>query len=70
MKSLEAIATADFCSYFKFVARQLSTHFNIDISFMPKPLSEEAGNGMHAHIALYKKGNNMFLDKSNSFFLS
>jgi len=70
VKSLEAIAAADFCIYFKFVAREISTPFNINISFMPKPLSEEAGNGMHAHITLYKKGKNMFLDNNNSYFLS
>ena len=37
---------------------------------MPKPLSEEAGNGMHAHITLFKKGKNMFLDVNNPYFLS
>ena len=70
VKSLEAIAAADFCSFFKFVAREISTPFNIDITFMPKPLSEEAGNGMHAHITLFKKGKNMFLDVNNPYFLS
>jgi len=70
VKSLEAIQAADFCIFFKFVAREVSLPFNIDISFMPKPLSEEAGNGMHAHIVLYKKGKNMFLDNDNPYYLS
>ena len=70
VRALEAVAAADFCNYFKYVARELATLFNIDITFMPKPLSEEAGNGMHAHIALYNRGRNMFLDEDNPYHLS
>ena len=70
VKELDALIAADFCSFFKFVAREIATLFDIDITFMPKPLSDEAGSGMHAHIALYKKGKNMFLDKSNKYKLS
>ncbi len=70
VKELGALDAADFCSYFKFVAREIASSFNIDITFMPKPLSKEAGSGMHAHIALYNKGKNMFLDNSNQYNLS
>jgi glutamine synthetase len=70
VKELEALNAADFCSYFKFVAREIASSFNIDITFMPKPLSKEAGSGMHAHIILYNKGKNMFLDESNEYHLS
>jgi glutamine synthetase len=70
VKTLEAVAAADFCGYFKYVARELATLFNIDITFMPKPLSEEAGSGMHAHISLYNKGRNIFLDENNPYNLS
>jgi glutamine synthetase len=70
VKELEGVNAADFCSFFKFVSREIAAIFNIDITFMPKPLSDEAGNGMHAHIALYKNGKNMFLDDSNQNNLS
>jgi len=70
VKGLEALDAADFCSFFKFAAREIAFQFNIDITFMPKPLSEEAGSGMHAHIALYNKDKNMFLDKNNEYNLS
>jgi glutamine synthetase len=70
VKTLEAVAAADFCSYFKYVARELATLFDVDITFMPKPLSEEAGSGMHAHITLYNKGRNIFLDENNPYRLS
>jgi len=70
VKSLEAVTAADFCNYFKYVARECTKLFNIDVTFMPKPLSEEAGNGMHAHITLYNKNRNMFLDEDNPYNLS
>jgi len=70
VKSLEALDAADFCSYFKFVAREIAQKYDINVTFMPKPLSEEAGSGMHAHIILYNKGKNMFLDEKNQYRLS
>ena len=70
VKELEALEAADFCSYFKFIAREIASSFDMDITFMPKPLSEEAGSGMHAHITLYKNKKNMFLDKKNQYNLS
>ena len=70
VKALESIAAADFCNYFKYVARELALLYDIDVTFMPKPLTEEAGNGMHAHIALYKNNKNMFLDENNKYNLS
>jgi len=70
VKELIGVSAADFCSFFKFVAREIASLFNIDITFMPKPLSDEAGNGMHAHIALFKDKKNMFIDESNPYNLS
>ena len=70
VKGIEALKAADFCSFFKFAAREIALDYNIDITFMPKPLSEEAGSGMHAHIALYNNGKNMFLDSKNQYNLS
>jgi glutamine synthetase len=37
---------------------------------MPKPFSNEAGSGLHAHIALYNKGENMFADENDPFGLN
>ena len=67
---LAAIPAADFCSFFKYISRDIATAFNFDITFMPKPFSNEAGSGMHAHIAMYNKGKNKFVDKNDPFGLS
>jgi glutamine synthetase len=40
--------------------------FNLNATFMAKPFSEEAGNGMHAHLSIIdKKGDNLFKLDSN-----
>ena len=70
VKELEALDAADFCSYFKFVAREIANSFDINLTFMPKPLTNEAGSGMHVHISLKNKGKNMFLDDNNQYHLS
>ena len=67
---LPAIPAADFCSFFKFVSRDVGTLFNFDITFMPKPFSNEAGSGMHAHIAMFQKEKNVFVDENDAFGLS
>lgn len=67
---LEAISAADFCCLFKCLARDIAKTYNFGITFMPKPFSNEAGSGMHAHIALYNKGKNMFADENDLFGLN
>jgi glutamine synthetase len=70
IKELEALDAADFCSYFKYVAREVAKSYDIKITFMPKPLSREAGSGMHTHIMLLNNKKNMFLDEGNQYNLS
>ena len=70
VKAMDAITAADFCCYFKYLARDIASMFNMEITFMPKPFSQEAGSGMHAHIALYKKGKNMLADENDPMGLS
>ena len=39
-------------------------------TFMPKPIYAEAGNGMHVHMQLFKKGNPLFYDENGYSQLS
>ncbi len=70
IKTLEALRAADFCVYFKYLAREIATFHELFVTFMPKPFSNDAGNGMHAHIALYAKEKNVFYDKDDEYNLS
>ena len=67
---LDAVSAADFCVLFKFLARELASLYGIQVTFMPKPVADEAGNGMHAHMLFEKDGKNAFFDESDSYRLS
>jgi len=70
VKALDAIQAADFCIYFKYLAREIASRQDMIVTFMPKPFSNDAGNGMHAHVALYSNGKNIFYDENNEYNLS
>lgn len=70
IKAISAIDAADFCIYLKYLAREIATFYEMLVTFMPKPFSNDAGNGMHAHIALYRKGKNVFYDENDEYNLS
>lgn len=70
IKSLDAIDAADFCVYFKYLAREVANFNDMKVTFMPKLFSQESGNGMHAHVSIYKNGENAFLDKNDEYNLS
>ncbi len=68
--ALDAISAADYCIYFKYLAREVASLYNLLVTFMPKPFSNDAGNGMHAHVCFFKNGKNMFQDDSDEYRLS
>ncbi len=67
---LDALSAADYCIFFKYLAREVANLYDLLVTFMPKPFSDDAGNGMHAHVCFLKDGKNMFQDDSNEYRLS
>jgi len=66
----EALATADKIATFKLVVRKISLDFNLHATFMPKPLQEANGSGMHTHQSLFRDGRNCFHDSEGEMGLS
>ena len=66
----EAVATADKIATFKLVVRKIALDFNLHATFMPKPLSDVAGSGMHTHQSLFKDGKNAFYASGEELDLS
>ena len=56
----EAFKTADDIMTFKFAIRSIAKRFGLYATFMPKPLQDVAGSGMHLDISVYKDGKNIF----------
>jgi len=67
----DALTTADNIATFRTVVRAVAAQHDLHATFMPKPIAEINGSGMHSHISLFDEdGNNAFADDSNEFNLS
>ena len=57
----DALLMADQAFLMKRLIKNCARKFNLNATFMAKPFSEEAGNGMHAHLSIIDKdGKNIF----------
>jgi len=60
----------DITMWIKYVVKMVARKHNRTVTFMPKPLYNEAGNGMHFHQHLFKQGKPLFYDKKGYAGLS
>lgn len=51
---------ADRVVKFKYVVKNVAARYQKSATFMPKPLFEENGSGMHVHVSLWKGDRNLF----------
>lgn len=66
----DALTTADNIMTFRLVAKEIGLSNNIYASFMPKPLADQNGSGMHVHQSLFRDDENIFFDKKHPAHLS
>jgi len=64
-KYTDVINAADQIQLYKLVARQIAENMDCTACFLPKPLTNINGSGMHTNISLFKNGKNLFFDKKN-----
>jgi len=55
---------ADVTMIIKYLIKMTAKEFNKTVTFMPKPLYNEAGSGMHIHLKLYKNNKPLFYKKN------
>ncbi len=56
----DALSAADNYLTFKTVVKTIATQNGLHASFMPKPLPNESGNGLHINLSLSQGGKNLF----------
>jgi len=61
-KYSDALRSADNIVTFKLVVKVVAKEFGLHATFMPKPLSDECGSGMHCNMSLFRDGKNAFYD--------
>jgi glutamine synthetase len=56
------LAQADAAIKYKYVVRNVVARYGKTATFMPKPLLQENGSGMHHNLSLFKDGKNLFYE--------
>lgn len=69
-KYQEALRSADQMMTFKMVVKNVANSHGLCASFMPKPLSGQAGSGLHTNFSLFQNGQNVFHDPNGEAGLS
>ena len=54
------LGTADQVQIYKYVVHQVAHTYGKTATFMPKPVAEDNGSGMHVHQSIWKDGNPLF----------
>lgn len=70
MKRQPLTKMADNLMIYKYVTKNVAIRRGKTVSFMPKPLFEDNGSGMHTHQSLWKNDRNLFFDPSGYAQLS
>ena len=65
-----ALLAADQVQLYKHLARQIAADMGMTASFLPKPMANINGSGMHTNISVSKQGQNLFYEKEGEENLS
>ncbi|MBZ0293469.1 MAG: type I glutamate--ammonia ligase [Anaerolineae bacterium] len=60
LKYKPLLEMADTMKLYKYIIKNVAIRNDLIATFMPKPLFEENGSGMHVHQSLWKDGTNLF----------
>ena len=60
MKYAPLLQMADHFMWFKYIIKNVAKRHNKTVTFMPKPIFEDNGSGMHTHFSLWKEGQPLF----------
>src|SRR5207247_11032441 len=64
------LKTADNVMKYKYVVKNTARLAGKTVTFMPKPIFQDNGSGMHTHQSLWKEGDNLFWDEMGHAQLS
>jgi glutamine synthetase len=66
----DALSMADAITTFRLTVKEVASELGLFATFMPKPLQEHAGSGMHLHLSLFDGDRNAFHDPDPGIPLS
>jgi glutamine synthetase len=63
MRFAPLVQMGDQMMWYKYVIRNVAKKYNKTVTFMPKPIFEDNGSGMHVHQSIWKKDKPLFAGK-------
>ncbi len=70
LRYADALTTADNIMTFRTVIKEVAIEQGVYATFMPKPLSDHPGSGMHTHMSLFEGDVNAFYEEGAKYQLS
>jgi glutamine synthetase len=70
LKTAGALKAADDVMTYRITVKEYAARYGWHATFMPKPLGDENGSGMHTHLSLSRDGANAFTDDDDPYGLS
>jgi glutamine synthetase len=64
------LKTADNVTMFKYIVKNVAWQYGKTVTFMPKPIFQDNGSGMHTHQSLWTDGKPLFYDEAGYAGLS
>ncbi|MCW6037672.1 type I glutamate--ammonia ligase [Spirulina subsalsa FACHB-351] len=64
------VESADYLMTYKYVIKNVAKKYGLSATFMPKPLFNDNGSGMHTHQSIWKDGQPLFWGEGNYANLS
>ena len=62
LRYTDALTMADAVMTCRLVVKEVALKHGVHASFMPKPLTDENGSGMHVYLSLFKREENLFFN--------
>jgi glutamine synthetase len=70
LRYTDALTMADNTMTYRLSVKEIALKNGVYATFMPKPLADQNGSGMHVHQSLFKGERNAFFDEADEYHLS
>ena len=70
LRYTDALTMADSAMTYRLVVKEIAQANGVYATFMPKPVADQNGSGMHVHQSLFKGERNAFFDPADPYHLS
>jgi len=70
LRYTDALTMADSTMTYRLIVKEVALMHGVHASFMPKPLADQNGSGMHVHQSLFRGERNAFFDANDAHYLS